>query len=450
MRIPKDHFLLHAYISKFKLDSQLFPFEMKNKFIRLEGLGKTMTYDEFNKMLKDKDPKILALFPGLKEEEKGKTPDDMYNDAVQPVTDELTKTYDAAIKAGDTVATAVIKAYKAVTTRYDKYTLRTFFTDEAKWSEAAVNLYDLGNAHVVLQNGFIESWKDGFLSSNLDKDDGMMQLQGGMDMITNAFITPNPDDKEDPKSLIGNINYGARATEIIKTPGKEHAGKVKCKRPSGIEFEVDYDYLIVSIPFSSLRLMAKSNTFSPMKEAAIRQVRYVEVTKVLLQYQKRWWEDIFKKHDQGKDGGLVTDLPIRYTMFPKTAGSDQAKNSQRGVVMAAYTFEQDATALGCLTEPHRISLAAENLQMCFPDVKSKDLLEAGASMVWPADEMAGGSAFCYFGPGQKSQFLEEMCKSEWDDTVWIAGEHASYTHGWIQGAFEAGLRCAKEIFTKAK
>ncbi len=40
MRIPANHFLLHKYIQEFGLASQLFPFEMKNKFVYLSSYGK--------------------------------------------------------------------------------------------------------------------------------------------------------------------------------------------------------------------------------------------------------------------------------------------------------------------------------------------------------------------------------------------------------------------------
>lgn len=182
---------------------------------------------------------------------------------------------------------------------------------------------------------------------------------------------------------------------------------------------------------------------------AIRDVRYVEVTKILLQYQKRWWENVFDEAEQGKDGGLVSDLPIRYTMFPKTDKNKQFLHSNRGVIMAAYTFEQDATILGSLTPGRRIQIAAENLDKIFPDANSLKLLEAGASQVFPADELAGGSAFCYFGPQQKSVFLETMQAPDWDNRVFFAGEQASFTHGWIHGAFEAGLRCVQQIWDEA-
>jgi monoamine oxidase len=194
----------------------------------------------------------------------------------------------------------------------------------------------------------------------------------------------------------------------------------------------------------------KDHAFAPKQEMAVRDVRYVEVTKVLLQYKERWWKSQFGQKKQGTDGGVVCDLPIRYTMFPKETDAngnvvDQFKHTNRGAVMAAYTFEQDATILGALTPARRAQLAARDLDAIFPGANSLALLEAATAQVFPSDELAGGSAFCYFGPGQKSQYLSTMCKPDWDNRVFFAGEQASYTHGWIQGALEAAIRCVIQI-----
>jgi len=78
-------------------------------------------------------------------------------------------------------------------------------------------------------------------------------------------------------------------------------------------------------------MITKSQPFSADKEVAIRSVRYVEVAKILLQYRKRWWEPIFQRNGQGLDGGLVTDLPIRYAMFPKADTSRQSIRSERAL-----------------------------------------------------------------------------------------------------------------------
>ena len=90
MRIPQDHYLLLEYINKFKIDS-LFDFEMQNKFIYLSGYksGSNLTYNDFNTKLQDEDPELLALFPTLKDSEKGKTRDDLFFAAVVPVVDDF-------------------------------------------------------------------------------------------------------------------------------------------------------------------------------------------------------------------------------------------------------------------------------------------------------------------------------------------------------------------------
>ena len=221
--------------------------------------------------------------------------------------------------------------------------------------------------------------------------------------------------------------------------------KLEYETGTGLRRTIESDFVVLAIPYTAQRAIVKSRNFSPKQEMAVRDVRYVEVTKILLQYKTRWWEKIFHGNQQGLDGGLVCDLPIRYTMFPKTKGNQQSDISKRGVVMAAYTFEQDATILSSLAPERRIQIAAENLDRIFPSAHSLDLLEAGASQCFPADELAGGSAFCYFGPLQKTDYLQTMCEPDWNDRVFFAGEQASFTHGWIQGALEAGLRCVQQV-----
>lgn len=468
MRIPKDHYLLRQYIKDFGLKGDLFDFQMENKFIYLSGMpqGKrTMVYHDFDTKLKQQsDPDLMALFPGLKPEEKGKNCDDLFDAAVEPVKELWSKVYQENLKPQSSDSTsdhlvvdqdALRIAYEAITQEYDKYSLRSYLEEVAGWSQDAINLYDLGNAHVVFENGFIESFKDAFLSSNkAGGASGMQQLQYGMDEVPNAFLKVYPE-KGVTESLLNNITFGARVKKIgFGKRGEVGIGqepiKVYYDNQAGEEISVESDYLILAIPYTSQRAITKEQAFDPKQEMAIREVRYVEVTKVLLQYEKRWWTKVFSEHGQQTDGGVVCDLPIRYTMFPKEDNNSQFLNgNKRGAVMAAYTFEQDATILGALSPERRVQLAARNLDAIFPEAKSLKLLEASASQVFPADELAGGSAFCYFGPKQKSDYLKTMMAPDWGNRVFFAGEQASFTHGWIQGALEAALRCVRDVHSVA-
>ncbi|KAI2468400.1 hypothetical protein F4781DRAFT_398162 [Annulohypoxylon bovei var. microspora] len=86
----------------------------------------------------------------------------------------------------------------------------------------------------------------------------------------------------------------------------------------------------------------------------------------------------------------MSDLPIRYTMFPKSKDNVQFKHIERGVVMATSTFQQDAAILGAMPPERRVRVATENFDHVFPRAKSLQYLEAGTSQAFPSDEMAGG------------------------------------------------------------
>ena len=204
MRIPANHFLLHQYIEDFGLGSKLFPFEMKNKFIYVSGYGQTLTYDKFNCLLgeagrkeqSEQSKKLLKLFPGLRDTEKAHTCDQLFASAIQEVPDHFWNAYKSPeMPHTASRAEKIKRAYSAITEEYDRYSLRGFLKERAQWSQDTINLYDLGNAHVVFENGFIESLKDAFLSSNdQGPQAGMTQLQPGMDAVPNAFVSPERGD----------------------------------------------------------------------------------------------------------------------------------------------------------------------------------------------------------------------------------------------------------------
>lgn len=170
------------------------------------------------------------------------------------------------------------------------------------------------------------------------------------------------------------------------------------------------------------------------------------MTKILLQFKARWWEDYLTKLGQGKDGGMVTNLPIRYTMFPVSTSAQFQNGEQRGVIMASYTFQQDAIETGAMTPARSVQLAADDLATIFGSDLVYGNLETGTSQVWSADVFSGGSAFAYFAPMQKTRLFGTMIEPEWNGAAHFAGEHVSYSHGWIEGAFESALRSAYQIY----
>ena len=437
MRLPQNHVLVRTYLAMFGLTDQLEPFEQENKLIYLSTYGKTITYDEFNKLLLSKDLGLLRCFPNMRDNEKGKTIDTLWTEAVQPVVDAFQAVYQGQAKN-------IAAAYECITELYDQYSLQTYFEQIAGWSQDCISLFDLGSPHVVLDNAFIESWKDAFLSSQSGgKQAGMQQMMQGMREIPMAFL-----NHALPATLKDDIHYGAKALEVRYSPDAALGNRVEVIYRSNGDQRLSEmgDYVVFTIPFTAQRLVKINVPFSIAKTNAIRELRYVEVTKILLQFKTRWWENYLDKLGQGTDGGMVTDLPIRYAMFPVSTSAQFLNGEKRGVIMASYTFQQDATETGGMNAATSVQLAADNLATIFGRDLIDDNLEVGTSQVWSADTFSGGSAFAYFAPMQKTRLFGTMIEPEWNGSAHFAGEHVSYSHGWIEGAFESALRAAYQVY----
>ena len=177
--------------------------------------------------------------------------------------------------------------------------------------------------------------------------------------------------------------------------------------------------MVLTAPFPVLRHVEVLTPFSRLKQRAIRQLHYDASAKVFLQFRRRFWED-----DDGIfGGGTVTDLAVRNVYYP-----DHGRDTGRGVVLASYTWGEDAQRWGSLTPEDRVLQALEDVTRIHPQAASE--FEVGASKMWHDDEFAGG-AFALFDPGQQTLLYEAIIAPE--GRVHFAGEHASLSHAWIQG-----------------
>jgi monoamine oxidase len=196
-------------------------------------------------------------------------------------------------------------------------------------------------------------------------------------------------------------------------------------------FQAEADYSIITAPFPVLRHIEVLKPFSRAKQRAIRQLHYDASAKIFLQTRDRFWET----EDGIVGGGTVTDLPIRNLYY-----TDYGKETGRGILLASYTWSEDAQRWGSLSPENRIIQALEDVEQIHRRIR--DSFEVGASKMWHDDEFAGG-AFALFDPGQQTLLYDEILSPE--GRIYFAGEHASLYHAWIQGAIESGLRAAIAI-----
>lgn len=390
MRIPRAHTLTMAYIEKFGLKTNDFTMDNPNAYYYIGG--KRMRASEAQA-----DPSLMGF--EVKENEIGKTAGRMYAEALRPLLDMLEKDGDAA--------------WDEIVAKYDQYSTREFLELNG-WSEGMIEMFGLlANQESVMNSSFLELFRE----DSGDYYTNMIEIQGGTDHLPHAFLPGLKDD----------IRFGAKMIAMDQSPDDV---TVHYETKAG-RFSETGDYAISTIPFPVLRHVEILKPFSRAKNRAIRQLHYDASAKILFQCKRRFWEE-----DDGIfGGGTITDLPIRNLYYP-----DHGRETGRGVILASYTWSEDAQRWGSLKPDDRIVQALDDVAEIHPQITKE--FEVGTSWMWHDDEFAGG-AFALFDPGQQTLLHEEIVKPE--GRIHFAGEHASLYHAWIQGAFESGLRAAIAI-----
>jgi monoamine oxidase len=390
MRIPRTHDLTLEYCQRFGLE--LKPFVMGNPNGLVFVGGERMTMEEANR-----HPERLPF--ELDEHERGRNADELWEGAIA----ELRVIVDEGGDAG----------WAEVAGRYDQFSVYEFLRERG-WSEGAIEYYAVMNfMEADMNNAVMEVLREDLGKAYLD----MQTIVGGMDRLPDAFY----------RELEPKIRFGA---EVHALDQDDREVTVHYKTESG-RFTVTADYAICTLPFPVLRSVEVLTPFSHGKQRAIRQLNYHASSKVLFQVRSRRWEEL-----DGIDGGAtVTDLSIRRMNYPS---SDAA--TQRGILLASYTWGQDALQWGAMDPETRLEEALDDVSRIHPWIREE--YEIGSSHAWYGDRWARG-AFALFAPDQQTALQADIVKPE--GRIHFAGEHCSLYHAWIQGSLESGLRTARAI-----
>jgi monoamine oxidase len=304
-------------------------------------------------------------------------------------------------------------AWPEIIKKYDHLSTRQFL-DANGWSEAAIEMFGLlENQESRMNASFVEV----LLAEIGHAFTDMSQIVGGMDRLPQAFLPSVGRRIRFGSSLCAIDQADSNVTLYYNTvAGKQH---------------ILADYAIITVPFSVLRHVQVLKPFSREKQRAIRQLHYDASAKIFFQCRRRFWEE-----DDGIfGGGSTTDLAVRNIYYP-----EHGRETGRGILVASYTWADDAQRWGSLPPADRVRDALEDVAQIHPQVN--DAFEVGASKMWHEDEFACG-AFALFEPGQNLQLHKHIIAPE--GRIHFAGEHASQTHRWIQGSVESALRAAEEI-----
>jgi monoamine oxidase len=135
-------------------------------------------------------------------------------------------------------------------------------------------------------------------------------------------------------------------------------------------------------------------------------------------------------------GGSTTDNPNRFMYYPSHPVPD---SDGGGVVLAAYSWSDDAVRWDSMEDDERYVYALRNLQSVHGRRIEVFYTGYGKTQSWLRDPYAFGEAAVYT-PHQMTSFHLDVVKPE--GPVHFAGEHVSLKHAWIEGAVETAVRAA--------
>jgi monoamine oxidase len=244
-----------------------------------------------------------------------------------------------------------------------------------------------------------------------------MRVLGGNDQIAMAIAKTLPGVRLN--SPVTAVRTGADGVSVTVKQGDSY-------------LTVNSDFAILAIPLTTARLIEFNPPLPSAHHKMVNEVSYGAVTKVMIEYRKKFWNEI------GWNGRLATDAPIVYT-WDATSHVD----SKHGII-TAYTGGDNATKLSALSDEVRICVAVAELEKIFPG--SSDLIENTATVAWPNEPYTRG-AYMALAPGEVTAHWKTL--REPAGRLFFAGEHATPIQGYMEGAVESGQRAAGQIMGAA-
>jgi len=400
MRIPSFHQLTFAYIKKFNLQVNEFINSTPNDLIFVNNILTNAKSYEMN-------PDILN-YP-VAPNEKGKNAIELLTYSIGPLVEFIHQD--------------PIKNWEIVIDKFDQYSMENFLRFNPFGRSLSSGAIDMVNTMIGIE-GFPELSFTAILREVLvllTPNLKLYEITGGTDFLVRSFLP----------QLRDNIILNERVIKIqqVNTKVIIYTENEVLNRQS----QHECDYVISTIPYTLLNFIEilPFESISYNKWKVIRELHYADSTKIAIQFRTKFWEKY------GLFGGkIITDLPIKTSYFPS---HDFGK--EIGVIIASYTWGDDAQIWENMHNNTRIDKALANLSTIFGDIVYKEFL-VGYSQSWTQFSFSGG-AFVMYKPNQQKELGPYISSPE--GRIHFGGSHASSTPGWIQGAIEAGVRTANEI-----
>ncbi|WP_405713840.1 FAD-dependent oxidoreductase [Streptomyces xanthophaeus] len=381
----------------------------------------------------------------------------------------------------------LVEGWARVVQRYGHMSMYRFLTEEAQLDDRTIDLIGtVENLTSRLHLAFIHS----FIGASLiSPDTAFYELPDGTATLADALYGRVKDlVRLDRRAT--RITHGERTVSIDTVSEGRGGSPVRRETFTG-------DTAIITVPFSGLRHIQVSPALSYGKRRAVTELHYDAATKVLLEFSRRWWEfdeaawkreleavkpGLYRKYQLGQTpddgallgahssvpkghvsaaqrahyaacrritrdqpeaagvigGGSATDNPNRFMFQP----SYPVEGSQGGVILASYSWADDALKWDSFDDAERYPRALAGLQEVFGQRIEVFYTGVGRTQSWMRDPYAYGEASVLL-PGQHTELFPHVREPE--GSLHFAGCHTSIKPAWIEGALESAVRSALEV-----
>ncbi|XP_065272369.1 L-amino-acid oxidase-like [Emys orbicularis] len=387
MRLPRNHRIVREFITKFRL--KLNPFYNTNDNAwYLTNNVRARSGDV------DRNPDILQypLLPA----ERGKSASELYNQTLDKVTTDC----------------------RALKEKYDSFSIKEYLIKEGKLSRGAIDMIgDVLNMDGSFHLSFLYS-----LMADTAFKEGFDEITGGFDQLPEAFY----------KSMHRDILFQSTVVKILHDNEKV---RVFYHRPlTRLLSSVTADYVLVATTAKAVRLIKFSPPLSSNKTHALRSLRYSQAVKIFLACREKFWEK-----DGIYNGRSITDRPSRFIYYPGHNFS-----SGVGVILASYTWDNDAEFFIPLSDEKCVNLVQEDLAEIhqLPKTYIRNVCDKHVIKKWGLDKYAMG-AYVSLTPYQLVDYSKALFQNE--GRVYFAGEYTAHPHAWIETAMKAAMRATRSI-----
>ena len=411
MRIPTRHEITRRYVREFGLPLRKFVLSNPQAYYFLRGERQRIA-----------DVAKLNRLYALREDERSKTPDDLWADSVVKAMNSLSDAEKKELTA-ETLTSAKVLAL-------DQQSLLQVCQAAGLSDEAIEFLAVTQGQETELATAATETIREEFLEVwSLAFD----EIVGGTDLLASAFAS----------RLRSKPKLGCEVVRLTQHTDRRRAAAIYRER--GVEKRAEGDFVLCTLPCPVLTRITVEPELSGPKWRAIRELNYDSSTKILVVCNRRFWE----LDDGIYGGGTFTDLPTGTTYYPSdnAEARDRRVSNGPGVMLASYSWGQAARRLASLPARQREAVVLEHLSRVHPQLRQPGIVRQTASWSWDNHPYSSG-AFAWFMPGQHTALYRYIVVPE--ARIYFAGEHASLTHTWMQGALESSLRAVTQMLESAQ